>query len=71
MKEILKFTFIIGTVLSLVSDFFTRDYTHAIFFWDKIPALDTIYGLAGCLILIGFAKNMVYRWLHREDNYYD
>jgi hypothetical protein len=44
---------------------------HAHFWFEDIPAWDSIYGLVSCLLIVVVSKFLGKLWLTRPENYYD
>jgi hypothetical protein len=44
---------------------------HPHFWWQKIPIYDALFGLAGSIVIIYFAKWLGHRFLMRDEDYYD
>jgi hypothetical protein len=43
---------------------------HGHYFVDNIPAFWTIFGFAGCFILIKVAKGVAHTFLGKDEDYY-
>ncbi len=50
---------------------FAFPYPHPHFWWQKIPVFDALFGFAGCIAIIFFAKWLGHLWLIRDEHYYD
>ena len=46
-------------------------HVHVVFPWSHIAGFFSLFGLIGCLVIIGFAKLIGHYWLQREENHYD
>ncbi len=47
-----------------------RDEAHAHYFVDKIPLYWTIFGFAGCILLIKVGKGIAHLFLSKDEDYY-
>lgn len=71
-KKKLWIFFGIVLVVVVALDFYSPQVTsHLYFWWQKIPGFDAIYGLVGCLVLMLFAKKVLYPLFSRREDYYD
>jgi len=43
---------------------------HPHFWWQKIPVYDAVFGFAGCIAIIVFAKWLGHQWLMKDEDYY-
>jgi hypothetical protein len=43
---------------------------HGEFWWSHVYGFYALFGLLGCLAMILFAKQVLARWLQREEDYY-
>ena len=44
---------------------------HAEFWFEDLPAWESIYGLISCVVIIIGSKLLGKLWLMRRENYYD
>ena len=58
-------------IVFVLLDLFLAEHGHHIFPWSGIAGFFSVFGLLGCLLLIGFAKLIGRFWLQRRDDYYD
>ena len=58
-------------IVFVLLDLFLAEHGHRIFPWSGIAGFFAVFGLLGCLLLIGFAKLIGRFWLQRRDDYYD
>jgi hypothetical protein len=66
----LRLSLYIGIVLVCLFGFiFPNRHPH--FWWQKIPVFDAVFGFAGCIVIILFAKTLGHFWLTRNEDYYD
>ena len=71
MKRNWLITFVIAVILFVLLDLFVADHGHSVLPWSRIAAFYSLFGLLGCLLLIGFAKLIGHFWLQRKEDYYD
>ena len=69
MGRMLKGLFIILVVLSIPVGFFIK-HEHAIFFWHKIPSIESIFGFLGAYLLIGCTRILA-SFAHKREDFYD
>jgi hypothetical protein len=64
--------FIFGALLvAAVADaWFLGAEHHGEFWWSQVYGFFSLFGLIGCLAIIGFAKLVLGPWLQRRENYY-
>jgi len=65
----LRKAFFISLVLCIPAGFFIK-HEHAIFFWHKIPSIETVFGFLGAFILI-VASRILASFVQREEDFYD
>jgi len=68
MERMLRKLFFITLVLCIPAGFFIK-HEHAIFFWHKIPSIDTIFGFLGAFLLIVGSRILAFLIQRREDFY--
>lgn len=51
--------------------FYIFDHPHFIFLWDKMPALHSLFGFIGCVLIIVVSKALGHYWLMKEEDYYE
>ena len=44
---------------------------HGEFWWSNVYGFFSLFGLVGCLVIIGFATLLGQTWLTRRARYYD
>lgn len=44
---------------------------HEVFPWSRLAGFFSLFGLAGCLLIIGGAKLLGHYWLQRKEDYYN
>ena len=71
MKRTWIFTFITILAVFVLLDLFLSGQGHDIFPWSRVAGFFALYGLLGCLALIGLAKLIGHFWLQRKEDYYD
>ena len=64
-------SFIVLIVLFVFLDLFVAEHLHAVFPWSHVAGFFSLFGLLGCLALIGFAKLIGHYWLQKKEDYYD
>jgi hypothetical protein len=70
MARTLKLVFLVSIGLSILSGLlFQVEHPH--FWWERIPVFDVIFGLAGCILLVGGSKLIGHHWLERDEGYYN
>ncbi len=69
-KDIFKKIFYAGIAFFVLIDFVTPRH-HVMFFWDRIPGFNAIYGFISCLIIIVVSKTLGKWWLQKKEDYYD
>jgi hypothetical protein len=69
MKKTLKRIFYIFLVLCIPAGFFI-EHEHAVFFWHKIPSVDSLFGFLGAMLLILGARLLAHL-VQREEDFYD
>jgi len=57
-------------VLFIILDLFLAEH-HVHFLWSGIPGFFSLFGVIGCLLLIGLAMALGAYWLQREEDYYE
>ena len=70
MVKIFKTIFFICIGLSILIGLFVPS-EHVKFWWERIPAFDTIFGFLGCILIIVVSKALGHYWLQRNEDYYD
>jgi len=70
MKRAWLFTFIAAIAIFILLDLLLSGRGHAVFPWSRVTGFFALFGLLGCLALIGFAKLLGHFWLQRRDDYY-
>jgi hypothetical protein len=45
--------------------------SHGHFFWYSIPGFFALFGLAGCVGIVLFAKWLGHQWLQKSEDYYE
>lgn len=70
MKKLWITIAVAGLILFIPLDMFAAEH-HVDFPWLHVPAFFSIFGLLGCLLLVGFAKLIGHYWLQRREDYYD
>jgi hypothetical protein len=48
-----------------------RDAAHSHYFIDKIRAYWTLFGIAGCFLLLKIGKGIAHLFLSRDEDYYE
>ena len=72
MKRIWLVVFVIIFVIFVLIEFLLESaHGHIVFPWSHIAGFFSLFGLIGCLALMGFAKLLGHYWLERKENYYD
>jgi hypothetical protein len=69
MKKTLKVLFYSFLVLCIPAGFFV-EHEHAVFFWHRIPSVDTMFGFIGALLLLLGAR-LLAQLVRKEENFYD
>jgi len=69
MEEMLKKIFYILTALCIPAGFFIK-HEHAIFFWHKIPSIETVFGFFGAFLLI-LGTRILASFAQRKEDFYD
>ena len=69
MKTTLKRLFFIVAALCIPAGFFT-EHEHVVFFWHKIPSIETVFGFLGAYLLIGFTRILA-SFAHKREDFYD
>lgn len=67
---LIKRAFFIVLILAVVFDFFIERH-EALFIGDRIYGFWSVFGLAGCLMMIFLCKWLSRVWLKKDENYYD
>lgn len=68
--KLLKRAMLVIMALLVIANFiFPAGYDR--FFWESLPGAGAVYGLISCVILIGVAKFLGYKFLFRPEDYYD
>jgi len=57
-------------VLFILLDLFLAEH-HVHFPWSGIPGFFSLFGVIGCLLLIGISKALGTYWLQRKEDYYE
>lgn len=70
MKRIWILFTITGIIIFALFDLFLAEH-HFDFPWTHIAGFFLLFGLFGCLFLIGFSKLLGHYWLQRGEDYYD
>ena len=72
MKRILLATSLIVFVIFVLLELFLESaHGHVVFPWSHVAGFFSLFGLIGCLALMGFAKLIGHYWLQRKEDYYD
>jgi hypothetical protein len=69
MKKTLKMIFYSFLVLCIPAGLFI-EHEHAVFFWHRIPSIDTLFGFLGAMLLIVGAR-LLARLVQKEEDFYD
>lgn len=69
MKRTLIIILIILVAVVMV-DLLWRE-SHGHFFWYSIPGFFALFGLAGCVAIVLFAKWLGHEWLQKSQEYYE
>jgi len=69
MRKMLKGLLILLAVLSIPVGFFIK-HEHAVFFWDKIPSIEAIFGVIGAFLLI-LATAILASFAQKKEDFYD
>ncbi len=71
MKRIWLIISIVVIAIFITFDLLLAGHGHSVFPWSKVAGFFSLFGLLGCLALIGFSKLIGHYWLQREEDYYD
>jgi len=69
MKNTLKVLFYSFLILCIPAGFFL-EHEHAVFFWHRIPSVDTLFGFFGAMLLILGARLLAHL-VRKEEDFYD
>ena len=70
MKRLWIVIALIGLIIFVPLDIFVGGH-DVDFPWAHVPGFFSLFGLLGCLLLIGLAKLLGRYWLQRSEDYYD
>lgn len=59
----------IALIAVILVDFLWRE-SHGHFIWYSVPGFFALFGLAGCVAIVLFAKWLGH-WLQKKDDYYE
>jgi hypothetical protein len=68
--QVLKYVFFAYLIFTIVYDYFAERH-EAHFFGDDIIGFWSIFGTAGCLLMIVVCKGLYNNWLKQDEDYYD
>jgi hypothetical protein len=69
MQKMLKRLLIALAILSIPAGLFIK-HEHAVFFWHRIPSIDTLFGFLGAMLLIVGARLLAHL-VQKEEDFYD
>jgi hypothetical protein len=69
MQKMLKRLLVVLAVLSVPAGLFIKN-EHAVFFWHKIPSIDTLFGFLGAMLLIAGTRLLAHL-VQKEEDFYD
>jgi len=69
MEKMLKKLFILLAILCIPIGFFIK-HGHAVFFWHKIPSVESIFGFIGAFLLI-LATGILASFAQKKEDFYD
>jgi hypothetical protein len=68
--KMLKKVLIAYLIILVVYDVIIHIGKHGHYFVDNVPAFWTLFGIAGCFILIKVAKGIAHTFLGKNEDYY-
>ena len=61
---------IVYLILLVIYDVLIHLGSHGHYFVDNIPAFWTMFGIAGCFVLIKVAKGIAHLFLSKDEDFY-
>jgi hypothetical protein len=68
--KLLRTILIAYLIVLIIYDIIIHIGKHGHYFVDNIPAFWTMFGIAGCFILIKVAKGIAHTFLGKNEDYY-
>jgi hypothetical protein len=68
-----RWTVVTGIMMAItvLLEIVFRPHGHVLFWWHRAPAVDLLFGGAGCVGIILVAKWLGHAWLERHEEYYE
>lgn len=60
----------VALVAIVLVDLLWRE-SHGSFAWYSVPGFFALFGLAGCVVIVLFAKRLGHEWLQKSEDYYE
>lgn len=67
-KKICILLILVMALAAVVETVFAHPHYHQL--WNRLPGADILIGISGAAIFIFLAKGVMYKLLHRPEDYY-